>query len=165
MTRSHDGVKVDPGRNCSSIWVLSILRCQLVKDALVVKRAMLLLEGLLLFKHLVELIIGIGIANGFETRANVVLFVCYPGRARVRRGAIHTFSSLCRLVVGTDHLLVEKLVGDTRQTVLLFLFLLHLSVLDHVEETAVQDDLSLRIITVTLHPECLNLAFVLQTVQ
>ena len=79
---------------------------------MVVKRAMLLLEGLLLFKHLVELIIGIGIANGFETRANVVLFVSDPGRARVRRSAIHTFSSLCRLVVGTYHLLVEKLVGD-----------------------------------------------------
>lgn len=164
MTGSHDGVKVDPGRNCSSIWVLSILRSQLVKDALVVKRAMLLLEGLLLFKHLVKLIIRIGIANGFETRANVVLFV-EPGRARVRRSTIHAFLSFCCLVVGTDHLLVEKLVGDTRQTVLLFLFLLHLSVLDHVEETAVQDDLSLRVITVTLHPECLNLAFVLQTME
>ena len=48
---------------------------------------------------------------------------------------------------------------------LLFLLLLHLCVLDHVEESTVEDDLSLRIITVTLHPECLNLAFVLQTVE
>ena len=125
---------------------------------------MLLLEGLFLLKHLVELIIRTIIASGFKTRANEVLFVD-PGRARVRRGAIHTFSSLCRLVVGTDHLLVEKLVGDARQTVLLFLFLLHLSVLDHVEQSTVQDDLSLRVVAVTLHPECLNLAFVLQTVQ
>ena len=73
---------------------------------------MLLLEGLLLFKHLLELIIGSCVANGFETRAYVVLFVD-PGRARVRRGAIHTFSSLSGLVVGTDHLLMKKLVGDT----------------------------------------------------
>lgn len=36
---------------------------------------MLLLEGLLLFKHLLELIIGSSVANGFETRAYVVLFV------------------------------------------------------------------------------------------
>ena len=73
---------------------------------------MLLLEGLLLFKHLLQLIIGSIVANGFETRAYVVLFVD-PRRARVRRGTIHTFSSLSGLVVGTDHLLMEKLVGDT----------------------------------------------------
>ena len=73
---------------------------------------MLLLEGLLLFKHLLELIIGSSVANGFETRAYVVLFVD-PGRARVRRGAIHTFNSLCRRVVGADHLLMEKLIGDS----------------------------------------------------
>lgn len=48
---------------------------------------------------------------------------------------------------------------------LLFLFLLHLCVLDHVEESAVEDDLSLRVIAATLHPKCLNLAFVLQTVE
>ena len=125
---------------------------------------MLLLEGLLLFKHLVELIIGSSIAHWFKTGADVVLFV-EPGRARVRRGAIHSFSSLCRLVVGTDHLLMKKLVGDTRQTVLLFLFLLHLGILNHVEKSAIQDDLSLGVIAVTLHPECLNLAFILQTVQ
>ena len=74
---------------------------------------MLLLEGLLLFKHLVELIIGSSVANGFETRAYVILFIGRPGRARVRRGAIHTFSSLSGLVVGTYHLFMEKLVGDT----------------------------------------------------
>jgi len=78
MTRSKDGVKVDSGRNCSTIWILSILRRQLVKDVLVVKRAMLFLEGLLLLKHLREMLIGIVVANGFKTGAYVVLFV-WPG--------------------------------------------------------------------------------------
>ena len=36
---------------------------------------MLLLEGLFLLKHLVELIIRTIIASGFKTRANEVLFV------------------------------------------------------------------------------------------
>ena len=75
MTRSHDGIKVDSWRNCSSIWIFCILRRQLVNDVFVVKRAMLLLEGLFLLKHLVELIIRTIIASGFKTRANEVLFV------------------------------------------------------------------------------------------
>ena len=48
---------------------------------------------------------------------------------------------------------------------LLFLFLFHLCVLDHVEESAVEDDLGLRVITVALHPKCLDLALVLQAVE
>ena len=48
---------------------------------------------------------------------------------------------------------------------LLFLFLFHLCVLDHVEESAVEDDLGLRVITVALHPKRLDLALILQAVE
>ena len=75
MTCPQDGVKVDSRRNCSSIWVLSILRRQLVKEVLVVKRAMLFLEGLLLFKHLREMLIGTVVARRFKAGSYVVLFV------------------------------------------------------------------------------------------
>ena len=76
------------------------------------KRAVLLLEGLLLFKHLREMLIGAIADGGFKTGAYVVVLVD-PGRACVRRGAAHSFHSLRRLVVRADHLLVEELVGDT----------------------------------------------------
>ena len=85
--------------------------------------------------------------------------------ARVWRCTIHTFHALSRVVIHANHLLVKQLVRDSGQAVLLLLLLLHPCELGHVDETAVENDFSLRVIRCPLELERLDPAFVTQCVQ
>ena len=132
-------------------------------------RTVLLLEGPLIWHWVIKEsrvdVCARGVAGrGVEARPNKVLALS-GWLARVWRGAAHTLHALGRLVVHADHLLVEQLISHSGQAVLLLLLLLHPCELGHVDETAVEDDLSLRIFRRSLELERLDLAFVTQCVQ
>ena len=85
--------------------------------------------------------------------------------ARVWRCTAYTLHALGSLVVHADHLLVEQLICHSGQAVLLLLLLLHSCKLGHVDKTAVENDLSLRVIRCPLELERLNLAFIAKRIQ
>ena len=63
------------------------------------------------------------------------------------------------------HLLIEELVRHSGHTVLLILLLLHHGELGHVDEAAVEDDLSFRVLACPLELESLNPSSMKQSIK
>ena len=102
-----------------------------------------------------------------ETITNEVSFLGVDWGAIVGRSASESLAigTLSSVVVGPNHLLVKELIGYAAQAMCLILLLPHLAELSHVDKSAVENDLGLRVVLGTLQSESLDSALRLKSVE